>query len=84
MILNPWALLQNKWVFGLAQIHGNIVMHPQMLHQVIFGHIGCITPINPIRKFGPILCPMDTFYGNRRGAQPHPKFLKKQKTKNLM
>ncbi len=32
-----------------------------MLHQVVFGHIGCITPINPISKFGFIPCPMHTF-----------------------
>jgi hypothetical protein len=31
-----------------------------MLYQVVFGHIGCITPINPTSKFGPIPCPMAT------------------------
>jgi hypothetical protein len=45
MILNPWTLLLNKWASGLAWLHGNIVMRPQMWHQVVLGRIRCITPI---------------------------------------
>jgi hypothetical protein len=61
MILMPWALFLSRWVF---MFHGHIVVRPQMLYQVVLGYIGCIAPINPTSKFGPILCPMDTFYGN--------------------
>jgi hypothetical protein len=61
---SPWALLPNRWAFGLVWFHGHIVACPQMSYQVVFGHIGCIAPINPINKFGPIPCPMDTLYGN--------------------
>ncbi len=79
VILNPWALLLSRWVSGLAQIHGNIVMRSQLPHQVVFGLIGCITPINPINKFGHIPCPMDTFYGNQRGVTTSKCLKKKEK-----
>jgi hypothetical protein len=68
MILNPRALLPNRWAFRLARLHGHIVACPQMLYHVVLGCIRCIAPINPTNKFGHIPCPMDTLYGNwRRG-----------------
>jgi hypothetical protein len=64
MILMPQALPLSRWASGLAWLHGHIVVCPQMPYQVVFGRIRCIAPINLASKFGPILCPMDTFYGN--------------------
>jgi len=83
MILNPRALLPNRWVFKLARLHGNIVTCLQMSHQVIFSCIGCITPINLIRKFRPIPYPMDTFYGNGGGTQSHLKSKNRNKKPNV-
>jgi hypothetical protein len=81
MILIPWALLPSRWMSRLAELHGNIVTHPQMPHQVVLSCIGWITPINPTSKFGPILYPMDTFHGNLGGGGWTTTFLKKkQKT----
>jgi len=54
-------------------------MCPQMPHQIVLGHIGCIAPINVASKFGPILCPMHTFYGNQ-GKGNH---ILNQKNKNI-
>jgi hypothetical protein len=51
-----------------------------MLHQVIFGYIRCITFINPISKFGPILAQCTPFQATE-GGQPHLK--SKNKNKNL-
>jgi hypothetical protein len=66
VILNLWALLSCRWASKLAPLHGNIVTHPQMPHQVVFGRIKCITPINTTSKFEPIFWPMHNFYGNRK------------------
>jgi hypothetical protein len=52
-----------------------------MPHQVVLGHIGCITPINPTSKFGPIPCPMDTLYGNLGVGGATTSKIKKQKQK---
>jgi hypothetical protein len=79
MILNPRALFLNRWVSGLARFHGNIVLQLQMPHQVVIGHIGCIAPISTTRNFGPILCLVHTFYGNR-GKGNH---IWNQKKKNI-
>ncbi len=81
VVLNPWAMFPSKWVFRLARLHGNFVMCPQMPHQVILGRIACIPPINVVSKFGPILCPMHTFYGNQgRGNHILNQKIKKHKT----
>jgi hypothetical protein len=51
-----------------------------MPHQVILGRITCIPPINVVSKFGPILCPMHTFYGNQgRGNHILNQKIKKHK-----
>jgi len=68
VILNPRALLLSRWAFGLIQLNGNIVMCLELLHQILFGHIGCTTPINTISKFSPILCPMTPFMVTTRGT----------------
>jgi hypothetical protein len=65
LILNLWAFLPSKWASGLTRLHNHIMACLQMPYQVVLGHIGCITPINPTSNFWPILCPMDTFYGNQ-------------------
>jgi hypothetical protein len=80
VILMPWALLPSRWAYGLVWLHGHIVAHPQISYRVVFGHIGCITPINLPSKFGPIPCPMDTLYGNWGKATTFE--TKKTKNKN--
>jgi hypothetical protein len=50
VILNPWALLPNRWAFKLARFHGHIVACPQMLYHVVLGCIRCIAPINPAKQ----------------------------------
>ncbi len=82
MILNLRALLLSKWAFELVWLHGNIVTCVKMPHQIVLGYIRCIAPINLTRKFGPVPCPMDTFYGNW-GRGNHI-WNQKTKTKNLM
>jgi len=62
VILNLRALFPNRWASRLAQLYGNIMTRPQMLHRNILGCIGCI---NTKSKFGPIFCPMHTLFGNR-------------------
>jgi hypothetical protein len=59
-------------------------MCPQMPHQIVLGHIGCIAPINLISQLGPILFPMD-LYGNlgEGGWQPHLKSKNKNKKPNV-
>jgi len=61
---STWNVSQSKnaCLVALVITFCNIVTHSQMPHQVVFGCIGCITPIN---KFGPILCLVHTFYGNQ-------------------
>jgi len=73
VILMPWALLPSRWAFGLVWLHGHIVARPQMLYQVVFGCIRCITPINPPNKFGPIPCPMGHPLWQLGEKQPHLK-----------
>jgi hypothetical protein len=58
VILNLWTLLLSRWASKLAQLHGNIVMCLQMLHQVVPGYIRCIAFTNLTSKFWPIPCPM--------------------------
>jgi hypothetical protein len=57
-------LLSSIWASELVWLHGNIVTHLQMPHQVVFGLIVCIAPINITSEFGPILCLVHTLYGN--------------------
>jgi len=66
MLLMPSAFFLNKWVFGLAHLHGHIMACSQMFNQIVFGYIGCIAPIKLVNKFGPIPFPMHTVYGNWR------------------
>jgi len=55
-----------------------------MSHQVVFSHIGCITPINPTSKFGPIFCLMNTFYGNQGGGTITSQIKNKNKKLNVI
>ncbi len=60
MILMPKAFLSNRWASRLVQFHGHIVAHSQMSYHIVIGCIRCIAPINLVRKFWSIPCPMDT------------------------
>jgi hypothetical protein len=60
MILMPWVFLLNNWAFGFARLHNHIMLHLQMLHQVIFGSVGHIAPMNLTNKLNIVPCPMYT------------------------
>jgi hypothetical protein len=60
VILMPWVFLLSRWVFGLARLHNHIMLHLQMLHQVVLGSVGHIAPMNLTNKLSIIPCPMYT------------------------
>ncbi len=48
----------------LPWFYNHIVLHLQMLYQVVLGNVGDIAPMNQTSKLCPILFPMNALYGN--------------------
>jgi len=53
----------------LTELHGNIMLGPQTMYQIIFGNIGHLTNIDPTSKLDTILGPRHTLLGQGKGGR---------------